>query len=255
MKYINSKLKSKIGPLLLAGTTALLLLGTLILSSTYTNSVQAGDANITAGQAVSNTLKTPPATSTTKPATTSTSKPAPVVKNPSNLGKSTAENVDESGKSGFVICGNTVDTPCNVTHLFRIFIIIINYLISMAGLVAILFIVIGGIQMIASQGLIPGAEANQTQLTAAKKRLTGAVTGLVLVAIAFVLVNSLLAGSLNIGIKNGATILTNPRAYINQCVDGDGNVIKCDLPSQTNPTPEPTTKTNGTTQNGTTTGK
>lgn len=116
------------------------------------------------------------------------------------------EKVDESGRSGFVICGNTVDTPCNVAHLFRAFIIIINYLITMAGFVAVFFIVIAGVQMTASQG--------QEMHKQAIQRLSGAIIGLVLVALAFVLVNSLLAGSLNLGIKQGGTILTSPRNYI-----------------------------------------
>ncbi len=176
--------------------------------------------------------------------------PAPtVVKNPGNLNNSTGEEIDESGGSGFVFCGNTVDTPCNITHLFRTMIVIINYLISMVGLIAILFIVIAGVQMIISQGAIPGKAGDETQLTAAKKRLGGAVTGIVLVAIAFVLVNSLLAGSLRLGILNGAQILTNPKAYINQCeTDENGSIVgDCNLPSEANPNPKPTTQTQGTT--------
>lgn len=124
---------------------------------------------------------------------------------------STEENVNESGSSGFVICGNTVDTPCNVAHLFRAFIIIINYLITMAGFVAVFFIVIAGVQMTASQG--------QEMHKQAIQRLSGAIIGLVLVALAFVLVNSLLAGSLNLGIRQGAIILTSPKEYINQSLN------------------------------------
>ena len=78
----------------------------------------------------------------------------------------------------------------------------------MAGFVAVLFIVIAGVQMTMSQGQELHKQAIQ--------RLSGAIIGLVLVAVAFVLVNSLLEGSLNLGIKQGGLILSNPRDYINQ---------------------------------------
>lgn len=113
---------------------------------------------------------------------------------------------DNPGGSGFVICGNEVDNPCRIDHLFIALVMIINYLISVAGLVALLFIVIAGVQMTASRG--------EGMLTTAKKRLTGAVIGLVLVALAFVLVNSLFAGSFALGIRDGGLILTNPKAYL-----------------------------------------
>lgn len=205
MKYITNKLKSRFGPIILAGLTVVCLIFVLLISSGTAQEVLAQSKVKEGGGSA--------ATSTTKPATP-TSKPkegAGTVKNPGNLNKDTGEEVDESGKSGFVICGNTVDTPCNITHLFRTMIIIINYLITMAGLIAVLFIIISGVQIIMSQF----SGADQSKLTAAKKKLGGAVGGLVLIAIAFVLVNSLLAGSLNIGIRNGGLILSNPREYIN----------------------------------------
>ncbi|HMR55134.1 MAG TPA: pilin, partial [Candidatus Doudnabacteria bacterium] len=129
-----------------------------------------------------------------------------------------AQTTDTSGQSGFVICGNKVNEPCRIDHLFLSLMIIINYLISVVGLVAILFIIIAGVQMTASRG--------QEMLTSAKKRFSGAIIGLVLVILAWVIVNSLFAGSLSVGIRDGGLILTNPRSYIN----------KYDTP-QTSPTP------------------
>ncbi|QQS22855.1 hypothetical protein IPM19_04500 [bacterium] len=264
MKYINDKLKSRFGPFLLAGLTAVCLIFALIISSGTARDVlaqaQDGGAKVqeASGKAYTGTAltkskvltmvkeKKPPAaelikqinksgvdfkpTSADEKALTDAGASAAVIKAikdnyrapdkpqggegtppPGNLDKDTGEDVDESGRSGFVICGNTVDTPCNVTHLFRAMVIIINYLITMAGLVAVLFIIISGVQIIISQ--FNGGD--QSKLTAAKRKLGGAVGGLVLVAIAFVLVNSLLAGSLNIGIRNGGLILSNPREYIN----------------------------------------
>lgn len=177
MRFIsNLKIKSKFGPLFLGGLTLVFLLVALFLSSTYSSEVLA--------------------TSHTNTQNPTLAAPTPQPKT----------EIDDTGNSGFVICGNTVDNPCNVTHLFRAFIIIINYLITLAGLVAILFIVIAGVQMTASRG--------EEWLRQAKQRMTGAVIGLVLVALAFVLINSLLAGSLDLGLKQGAIILTDPAEYI-----------------------------------------
>lgn len=119
-------------------------------------------------------------------------------------------NLDDSPSQdgGFVPCGNSVDDPCNISHLFRAFIAIINYLIGMAGFVAVLFIVYSGVRMVASQG-------NEGSLKEARGYLSGAVIGLVLVAIAFIAINTILAsGSLGLGLKNGAQIFTDPRSYI-----------------------------------------
>lgn len=109
-------------------------------------------------------------------------------------------------KGGFVPCGNTADNPCQIGHLFSAFVVIINYLIAMAGFVAVAAIVFAGFMMIYSQG--------QEQLKAAKGRFSGAVIGLVLVALAFVLINALFTGSLSVGVKDGANILANPIEYI-----------------------------------------
>jgi hypothetical protein len=112
----------------------------------------------------------------------------------------------EDGSGGFVPCGNTADNPCNVTHLFRAFVVIINYLIGMAGFVAVFAIIYAGFQMVMSQGT--------ERLTSAKRQLSGAIIGMVIVATAFVLVNALFSGSLSLGVCNGGDIFANPRAYI-----------------------------------------
>lgn len=185
------KVFGKSAPIILGVLTMAVLIIVLLLSSTYATDVLAQGKKDTTQ--TDSTKKTDPA----KPdAQTKPPEPKP------------AQTIDDSGNSGFVICGNKADEPCNISHLFRAFIIIINYLITMAGLVAILVMVIAGVQITTSQG--------EERLRQAKQRMSGAVIGLVLVAIAFVAINSILAGSLNIGIKNGATILTNPKEYINQ---------------------------------------
>lgn len=117
----------------------------------------------------------------------------------------------EGQDGGFVICGRTADDPCQIGDLFAAFVIIINYLITMAGFVAVLAIVYAGFMMVYSQG--------QEQLKAAKGRLTGAVIGLVLVAAAFILINSLFSGRFSIGVCDGSSILTHPAEYINKAKD------------------------------------
>lgn len=126
---------------------------------------------------------------------------------PHALAQTNGTTAPQNGDAGgFVPCGNTANNPCQIGHLFSTFVVIINYLIAMAGFVAVLAIVYAGFMMIYSQG--------QEQLKAAKGRLAGAIIGLVLVAAAFVLINALFAGSLSIGVNNGANILANPLNYI-----------------------------------------
>jgi hypothetical protein len=117
--------------------------------------------------------------------------------------------------AGLVDCGNaelkegetTLSDACTVGDLFKTVVVITNFLIAFAGLVATLMIVKGGLSMVVSAG-------NPTGYGSAKKTLTGAIFGLVLVFVAFVLVNTLLAGSLSLGIKNGTSIFTSPSGYI-----------------------------------------
>lgn len=133
-----------------------------------------------------------------------------------------SQSPTQTGGTDFVICGDKVDNPCKIDHLFIAMVLIINYLIAMAGLVALLFIIIAGVKMTMSRG--------EAWLVDAKKQLGSAIIGLVLVALAFVLVNSLFTGSFALGVKDGALLLTNPKEYIK----------KYDTPKAT-PTPTPTT--------------
>ena len=116
-------------------------------------------------------------------------------------------NAPTNGNNGgFVLCGNTADAPCTIGHLFAAFIVIINYLIAMAGFIAVAAIVFAGFNMIYSQG--------QEQLKSAKSRFAGAIIGLVLIAAAYVIINSLFCGRFSIGVCNDKLILTDPKAYI-----------------------------------------
>ncbi len=144
---------------------------------------------------------------------------------------------DDAG--GFVPCGNTADNPCQIGHLFSTFVVIINYLIAMAGFVAVVAIVYAGFMMVYSQG--------QDQLKAAKGRLSGAIIGLVLVAAAFVLINAIFSGSLSLGVRQGGNILSDPLEYIKNGPQGAGGTSSTPTPAPaTNSTPKPNTNTNTT---------
>lgn len=124
-------------------------------------------------------------------------------------------------RSDLVPCGNADSTdgappvnsdvpngrPCTIYDIFKLIARITNFLIALAGVFAVFFIVKAGLSMVAAVG-DPG------KLTAAKHSLLSAVIGFVLVFAAFLLVNTILNGSLSLGIKGGASILTNPFDYI-----------------------------------------
>jgi hypothetical protein len=89
-----------------------------------------------------------------------------------------------------VFCGKRADTqgtpgnesaPCTVQDLFLLVYVVVNYLISMAGLVALLFIVWGGIQMLMARG-------DSGKQGEAKKTILHAVMGLVLVLMTYMII-------------------------------------------------------------------
>jgi hypothetical protein len=127
-------------------------------------------------------------------------------------------NADSGSKSalsgGIVNCGNkgnvedkNVSDACTVEDIFKFMGRLAAILIALAGVVAVFFIVKSGLQMVLAAGDV-GA------ITKARKGLTNAVIGFVLVMIAFLTVNTILKGSLSLGLKNGADILVNPLQYI-----------------------------------------
>lgn len=67
---------------------------------------------------------------------------------------------------------------------------IVNTLIFVAGIIAVIFIIIGGVRYITSQGDEKGIES-------AKNTILYAVIGLVVVVLAFAIVNFVLAGVAN----------------------------------------------------------
>ncbi len=82
---------------------------------------------------------------------------------------------------GLVGCKN----DCTLTDLFLVVIRIINYLISLAGLVCMLFILWAGWNMITAGG-------NEEQIASAKQTLSNAVIGFFMVLVAFLLLDGIL---------------------------------------------------------------
>lgn len=78
---------------------------------------------------------------------------------------------------------------CGIQHLFELVQNVYNIMLGLAGLVAVLFIVWAGIRMI----LYWVSEKPEEELTSAKLTLRRAVTGLVIIAVAYLAVSFVLA--------------------------------------------------------------
>ncbi len=90
-----------------------------------------------------------------------------------------------------VFCGKRTNNPgtpgnesqmCTVQDLFVLAYVIVNYLVSMAGLVAVVFIVWGGLQMLTARG-------DPAKSGDAKKTIWNAILGLVLILLTFLIVS------------------------------------------------------------------
>ncbi len=85
---------------------------------------------------------------------------------------------------GIIPCGTRSgpsSRPCEWSDLFEITYRVVNYLIGMAGFVAIFYIVWGGLQMLMSAG-------NTTRVQEAKSTVWNAVLGLVLTLLAYLII-------------------------------------------------------------------
>jgi hypothetical protein len=113
-----------------------------------------------------------------------------------------------TAREGLIVCGNAGQKLCGVDDLFRGIVVLTNLLISGAGLVAVIVLVVAGFQMVIANG-------NPGSIKEAKGRIEGAVIGLFLVSAAFMLVNTLFAGSFSLGIRAGADAIIRPLKFIN----------------------------------------
>lgn len=82
---------------------------------------------------------------------------------------------------------NQVGEDCAPKHLFELAINVYNLLLYFAGMVAIILIILGGIRMFTYSFM----EKPEAELESAKLMVTRAVTGLVIVLAAFLIVNTL----------------------------------------------------------------
>jgi hypothetical protein len=87
-----------------------------------------------------------------------------------------------------ISCGDTEKTmkdslanECTIGDFFELVYLVTNWLIAMSGLVALIFVVWGGIQLLVSRG-------DQTHISTAKQTITNALLGLFMVLIAYLLV-------------------------------------------------------------------
>lgn len=92
------------------------------------------------------------------------------------------------GSDGLVPCGSTADNPCQLVDLFNLVIGITNFMISFAGVIAVIAVIFGGYSLVVAAG-------NPEAVTGAKKLITGAVIGFFFVMAAFAVSNFLIFGS------------------------------------------------------------
>lgn len=89
--------------------------------------------------------------------------------------------------SGIVPCGpQPGQTPCELKDLFGLLVGIYNFLLGMAGIVAFGFLIYGGVKMFLYS-------VDEEQLASGKKTIGEALIGLAIVAMAYLIVNTLLA--------------------------------------------------------------
>ena len=96
-------------------------------------------------------------------------------------------------RQGIVPCGpeeggSSADnvSGCTLDHLFGLFVAVYNFLLGMAGIVALGFLIYGGIQMLMYS-------VDEDKLASGKKTVIEALIGLAIVALGYIVVNTLLS--------------------------------------------------------------
>ena len=79
-------------------------------------------------------------------------------------------------------CNSGLGQACNITDPKVLIKTVINILLSITGLVAVLFLIIGGVRYITSAG-------NEEQAEAGKKTMQNAIIGIIIVVLSFVIVS------------------------------------------------------------------
>jgi hypothetical protein len=121
---------------------------------------------------------------------------------------------------GLVPCGGYTDStnttrerPCGFLDLFVLVATVTNFLVSMAGVYAVFKIIDGGFNLVLSVG-------NEEKITAGKGEITDAVVGLVLVFMAFMIINTVVNALLTRSLVTDSNAkcrldLTSPQTYLN----------------------------------------
>lgn len=112
---------------------------------------------------------------------------------------------------GFVTCGTRTDQDiqgtaaredfCSIRELIQLVYSVINFLLSISGLIAVAYILWGGLQMILAQG-------SQERLTKAKATLWNAILGFVLILLSYLIVGFVA------GLLLGSNATANPMEYL-----------------------------------------
>ncbi|MGE5392771.1 MAG: hypothetical protein ACM3NH_03445 [Candidatus Saccharibacteria bacterium] len=103
--------------------------------------------------------------------------------------------------AALVTCGGRNQTACTLSDIFTTVALVISFLLGASSLVAILFIVIGGVQMIFSGG-------NPKAIETGKQTLFNAILGLLIVLGAFFIINLVLSR-----LSGGTISLTNIEGF------------------------------------------
>lgn len=103
-------------------------------------------------------------------------------------------------------CADKGTEKCDLNHLLQLFVNIYNVLLGLASFIAMLFIVWAGVRMFYWSTF----EDSEGELGSAKKTLTRAITGLVIIAIAWLIVNTTIVvlggGGINTILENAGLI-------------------------------------------------
>ncbi len=108
-------------------------------------------------------------------------------------------------QDGIVKCGPQQGKLCELKDLFELMVGIYNFLLGMAGIVAFGLLVWGGVQMLLYS-------ADEEFLKKGKSTVTQALIGLAIIALAYIIVNTLL---LALGVTGGATPYFNGSLFGN----------------------------------------
>ncbi len=79
-------------------------------------------------------------------------------------------------------CNATLGQACGITDVNVLVKNIVNIVLGVAGMIAVLFVIIGGFRYVTSAG-------NEEQAEAGKKTLQNAIIGVVIIVLSFVIVN------------------------------------------------------------------